>query len=128
MPTNSGTIFSSRTGYFEDVVPGATTQAELTRYTELMAHAFSAYYLTHKRGAALNQKRVAQFLEVLYDIGDCAFSNPGHHGTPNRRRRAAEFGFKVADDFQKQGHILTSAEFHAHFAAAYPAIVAPDAT
>ncbi len=115
-------------GYFDDEVPGATTQAELTRYTELMADAYAAYYLTHKRGAAMNKKRVAQFLDVFFAIGDCAFSNPGHHGTPNQRMRAAEFGFRIADQAHKQGHILTSEQFHALFVAAYPAMVAPDAT
>ena len=93
-----------------------------------MADAFSAYYLTHSRGAALNRKRVAEFLQVFFNIGDCAFDNPGHHGTPNQRMRSAEFGFEVADQAQKQGHILTADEFHALFVAAYPTITAPDAT
>jgi predicted metalloprotease len=115
-------------GYFEDEVPGATTQAELTRYTELMADAYSAYYLTHKRGATMNRKRVEQFLQVFFQIGDCAFSNPGHHGTPNQRMAAAQLGFDVADQAQKQGHILTSEQFHDLFVAAYPDLVAPDAT
>jgi hypothetical protein len=113
--------------YFDDPVPGATTVAELTRYTELMADAMAAYYLTHSRGAAMNQKRVAQFLEVFFQIGDCAFTNDGHHGTPNQRMRAAEFGFQVADEAQKQGHILTSEQFHDLFVDAYAGIVAPDA-
>jgi hypothetical protein len=114
--------------YFDDPVPGASTQAELTRYTELMADAMSAYYLTHKRGATMNRKRVAQFLQVFFQIGDCSFTNPGHHGTPNQRMRAAQFGFDVADRAQKQGHILSSEAFHDLFVAAYPGIVAPDAT
>jgi hypothetical protein len=115
-------------GYFDDVVPGATTQAELTRYTELMADAYAAYYLTHKRGGTMNKKRVAKFLEVFFAIGDCAFANPGHHGTPNQRMRAARFGFQVADEAQKKGHILTSEQFHERFVAVYPQLVAPDAT
>ncbi len=115
-------------GYFDDPVPGATTQAELTRYTELMADAMSAYYLTHKRGAAMNQKRVEQFLQVFFQIGDCAFDNPGHHGTPNQRMAAARFGFDLADQAQKQGHILTSEQVHDAFVAAYPDLIAPDAT
>ena len=36
-------------------------------------------------------------------------------------------GFEVADQAQKQGHILTSEQFHALFVTEYPAIVAPDA-
>jgi hypothetical protein len=111
--------------YFDDL--GNVTAPEATRYTELMADAMSAYYLTHARGEALNQKRVEEFLNVFYQIGDCAFTNPGHHGTPNQRMKAAQFGFKVADDFQKQGHILTSAEFHDLFLAYYPTLIAPDA-
>ena len=114
-------------GYFEnDDVPG-DTEAEFTRYFELMADAYSAYYLTHKRGAAMNRKRVAQFLEVFFQIGDCAFDNPGHHGTPNQRMRAAELGFRLAAQAQKQGHILSSEQFHDLFVAAFPDLVAPDA-
>ena len=115
-------------GYFEnDAVPG-DTDAEFTRYFELMADAYSAYYLTHKRGAAMNRKRVTQFLQVFFQIGDCAFDNPGHHGTPNQRMRAAVFGFNVAAQAQKQGHILSSDAFYDLFVAEYPRLVAPDAT
>jgi hypothetical protein len=116
-------------GYFNDpAVINADTQAEATMYTELMADAFSAYYLTHKRGAALNRKRVEEFFQVFFQIGDCAFTEDGHHGTPNQRMRAAEFGFSVAAAAQKQGHILSSAAFHQLFVDAYPTITAPDAT
>ena len=118
-------------GYFDEAVPGTgrrVTEAEKTRYTELMADAYSAYFLTHSQGLALNQKRVEQFLEVFFQIGDCAFSNPGHHGTPNQRMAAARFGFSVAAEAQKQGHILTSEEFHTRFVAIYTTLVAPDAT
>jgi hypothetical protein len=118
-------------GYFDEPVPGTkrrVTEAEKTRYTELMADAFSAYFLTHSQGLALNKHRVEQFLEVFFQIGDCAFDNPGHHGTPNQRMAAARFGFSVADEAQKQGHVLTSEQFHARFVAVYPQLVAPDAT
>jgi hypothetical protein len=121
-------------GYFEEEPPPPPggprpdTGAEFTRYTELMADAYSAYYLTHKRGAALNRKRVAQFLQVFFQIGDCGFDSPAHHGTPNQRMAAAEFGFDVAHEAQKQGHILSSDQFHDLFVAAYPELIAPDAT
>jgi hypothetical protein len=113
--------------YFSDPLALPGGEPENTRYTELMADAYAAYFLTHKRGAAMNQKRVKQFLQVFFQIGDCAFTNPGHHGTPNQRMRAAEFGFRLADKAQKQGHILTSEQFHDLFVDAYPAMVAPDA-
>jgi hypothetical protein len=112
--------------YFDDL-PAGTSDPEQTRYTELMADAGSAYFLTHARGAAMNQKRVAQFLEIFFEIGDCAFTNPGHHGTPNQRMAAAAFGFKLADQAQKQGFILTAEQFHTAFVAEYPNLIAPDA-
>ena len=117
-------------GYFNDalaVAPTAEAQPEATRYIELMADAYSAYYLTHSRGAAMNRKRVKQFLEVFYEIGDCGFAYDGHHGTPNQRKAAALFGFRVADEAQKQGHILSADAFHARFVQAYPELVKPDA-
>jgi hypothetical protein len=115
-------------GYFNDPLANSGDPAEQTRYTELMADAFGAYYLTHSRGASLNRKRVAEFLQVYFNVGDCAFDNPGHHGTPLQRMRAATFGFNVADQAQKQGHILTADQFHRLFLAAYASFVAPDAT
>ena len=93
-----------------------------------MADAMAGYYLTHSRGAAMNRKRVEQFLEVFFQVGDCAFVDPGHHGTPNQRMAAARFGFDVADQAHKQGHILTSEQFHDLFVAVYPQLIAPDAT
>jgi hypothetical protein len=42
--------------------------------------------------------------------------------------KAANFGFDVAAQAHKQGHILTADQFHALFVAAYSDIVAPDAT
>ena len=116
-------------GFFNELPPGSDPStvdaAELTRHNELMADAFSAYYLTHSRGASMNRKRVEQFLQVFFEVGDCAFTDPGHHGTPIQRMRAAQFGFDVADQAQKQGHILTAAQFHALFEARYTTFVAP---
>jgi hypothetical protein len=114
-------------GYFNDLDPSTTTAPERTRYTELMADAMAAYYLTHKRGAALNKHRVAEFFQVFFEIGDCAFTNSGHHGTPNQRMAAAEWGFALADAAQKQGHILSAEAVHALFVEAYPDLIAPDA-
>ncbi|MBX0331950.1 hypothetical protein K3G39_01725 [Pontibacter sp. HSC-14F20] len=90
---------------------------ESTRYTELEADFLAAYYMTHKRGATYNSKRVAQFYELFFEIGDCGFEEDSHHGTPKQRMAAAELGFKLAADAQKQGHILTVEQAHAYFVA-----------
>lgn len=100
---------------------------EDTRRTELMADALASYFLTHKRGAAMNWKRVQEFLQVFYAIGDCQFDNPGHHGTPNQRMRASIFGYTIASDAQKQGKILSAEEFITLFDAALADMIAPDA-
>lgn len=117
-------------GYFDEPVPGATppvTSAERTRYTELMADAMAAYYLTHATGGTLRQNRVEQFFRVFFEIGDCGFTDPNHHGTPNQRMAAARFGFDIADQAQKQGHVLGAGQFHDLFVAEYATLVAPDA-
>jgi hypothetical protein len=96
---------------------------EATRRTELMADAYSAYYLSHARGASMQWKRVQQFLAVFFNIGDCSVTLSGHHGTPTQRMAAAQFGYNVANDAQKQGHILTAQEFTALFEAQLPTIL-----
>jgi hypothetical protein len=103
------------------------TVPEQTRFAELSADMMAAYYLTHSRGATMNQKRVEQFLEIFFQIGDCSFTSNGHHGTPNQRLAAARLGFDLADQAQKQGHIMTAEQVNAVFVAAYPFIIAPDA-
>ena len=106
--------------------PGPDTP-EATRRTELMADAYSAYFLSHARGASMQWKRVKQFLQVFFTIGDCGFSSNGHHGTPLQRMAAAEWGYSVANNYQKQGKILTAEEFDALFEAQLPTLVAAPA-
>ena len=92
-------------------------QATATRYTELEADFMAAYFMTHKRGATYNQKRVEEFFNLFFQIGDCGFANPGHHGTQLQRMRAANLGFDLANSAQKQGHIMTQQEAHEYFVA-----------
>ncbi|GAB3286733.1 hypothetical protein GCM10027348_00780 [Hymenobacter tenuis] len=102
---------------------GKVSSPEATRRTELMADAYSAYYLSHARGAAMQWKRVQQFLQVFFNIGDCSFTSNGHHGTPTQRMAAAAWGYSIANDAQKQGHILSSQQFTALFEAKLPQLV-----
>lgn len=102
---------------------GSESSPEATRRTELMADAYAAYYLSHARGAAMQWKRVSQFLQVFFNIGDCLFDNDGHHGTPTQRMAAARWGYSIADNAQKQGHILTAQAFTKLFEAQLPELV-----
>jgi hypothetical protein len=96
---------------------------EATRRTELMADAYSAYYLSHARGASMQWKRVQLFLNVFFNIGDCSVTSDGHHGTPTQRMAAAKWGYAVANAAQKQGHILTAQEFTRMFEAQLPRLI-----
>ena len=97
--------------------------AEASRNNELMADAYSAYYLSHSRGASMQWKRVQQFLQVFFNIGDCSFNSNTHHGTPAERMAAAKWGYSIAEKAQKQGHILSSQQFAIMFRAQLPLIV-----
>ncbi|MCE7063909.1 neutral zinc metallopeptidase [Dyadobacter sp. CY326] len=96
---------------------------EGTRRTELMADAYAAYYLSHARGASMQWKRVKQFLSVFFNIGDCSFNSDGHHGTPTQRLAAAEWAYNLANNAQKQGHILTVEQFTALFEQQLPILI-----
>ena len=109
---------------FQLGVFGNESSPEATRRTELMADAYSAYFLSHARGESMQWKRVKQFLQVFFNIGDCQTTSDGHHGTPNQRIAAAEWAYGVSNNAQKQGHILTSQAFTGMFDAALPQILA----
>jgi hypothetical protein len=89
--------------------------AEQTRHIELEADFFSAYYLTHKRGATYNWKKAEEFFELYFQAGDCSFEFELHHGTPLQRMQAAKEGYELALSAQKKGHILTPEELHEYF-------------
>ncbi|GAA1435112.1 hypothetical protein GCM10009616_31300 [Microlunatus lacustris] len=103
------------------------TGAEATRRTELMADAFATYYAVHARGLSLNAKRVTAALQSFYDVGDCYFDDPGHHGTPQQRARSAAWAASLASNARPQGKIMSAATFAALFDEKLPELVAPDA-
>ena len=86
-----------------------------TRIVELEADFMSGYYMTHKRGATYNWKRVEQFFSLFYQAGDCAFDAPFHHGTPQERMATTFAGYELAASAQKKGKILSIEEIHKYF-------------
>ncbi|MGN6245429.1 MAG: hypothetical protein ACTHQ3_17390 [Motilibacteraceae bacterium] len=104
-----------------------TDPAEQTRRTELMADAFGTYFAVHARGLALNTQRVLQVEQSFYDVGDCAFDNAGHHGTPNQRLHSSQWAANLASSARPQGFILPSLKLADLFEKELPALVAPDA-
>ncbi len=68
-------------------------------------------------------KRVQQFLQVFFNIGDCSFESANHHGTPVQRMAAAQWAYTLANSAQKQGKILSSEEFAKLFDAQLPMLI-----
>ncbi|GAA3375034.1 hypothetical protein GCM10020367_41250 [Streptomyces sannanensis] len=119
--------FGHHVQYENDLFVSDLPRPEATRRTELMADAFGTYYLTHARGEALNTKRLLGSEQSFYEVGDCGFDNPGHHGTPNQRLAASTWAAGVANNAADQGHILPSLTFAEKFEAKLPDLVKPDA-
>ncbi|MEU3979357.1 hypothetical protein AB0F77_04470 [Streptomyces sp. NPDC026672] len=113
--------------YQKDLFTSELTGPEASRRTELMADSFGSYFLTHARGESMRWKRVQEFSQVFFQLGDCSFTAASHHGTPNQRLHAVQWGYGVARDARNQGHILPSAVFADRFEQELPTLVAPDA-
>jgi hypothetical protein len=120
--------FGHQIQYSDGLMRNDPPAPEASRWAELMADSFSAYFLTHARGASMNWKRVNDFGQMFYQLGDCGFSAAGHHGTPNQRTRSALWASELADTVLPRGHILPARTFAGLFAAQYPQLIAPDAT
>lgn len=100
---------------------------EATRRTELMADAYASYFSAHRTGLNLRKGVILTVQQSFYNVGDCGFDSPGHHGTPHQRLRAAEWGADLAIRTQKQGRVIGLDQLLALFEAQLPIIVAPDA-
>lgn len=99
---------------------------EGTRRTELMADAYAAYFSAHGKGGFLQPLLISRFAKSAFSVGDCGFDFPSHHGTPNQRARAADFGGKLAERRGFIDQIYSSEEFARLFDEALPQIVIPD--
>ncbi|MET9019967.1 hypothetical protein ABZV93_08305 [Actinopolymorpha sp. NPDC004070] len=123
-----GHEFGHHVQFEDNLFESPLTGPEATRRTELMADAFGTYFATHARGLSLNTKRVLQAEKTFYEVGDCAYDNSGHHGTPNQRLRSSAWAAGIADSARPQGKILPSLTFADMFEQELPVIVAPDAS
>lgn len=119
--------FAHHVQYEEGLFDADLPPNEATRRTELMADAYASYFSAHRKGLNLRKDVILTVQESFYAVGDCSFSSGGHHGTPNQRLRAAEWGADLAISARKQGHVLSLDELLARFEAQLPIIVAPDA-
>lgn len=70
---------------------------DASRKKELMADAFSAFFLNHDSGGDLSGAEIDRIYRSAYSVGDCEIENEGHHGTPAERRCASIWGAELAD-------------------------------
>lgn len=103
---------------------GPADPGEATRRTELMADAMAVYHGAHKKGLAMNSKRVVNALLTFYNVGGCAFDDPAHHGTPLQRQRAAAWGADLAAAARPRSLVLPSEVVTERFDASLPGVVA----
>ncbi|MBV2353918.1 hypothetical protein KUM39_06015 [Streptomyces sp. J2-1] len=113
--------------YQRDLFDSPLTGPEASRRTELMADSFAGYYLTHVRGAHLGWNRVRDFQKVFFQLGDCSFAAASHHGTPEQRLHAAQYGFTLAELAFPRGQVMPTTKFAAKFERVLPLLVAPNA-
>lgn len=119
--------FGHHVQYENNLFDSPLTGPEATRRTELMADGYGSYFMTHKKGQALNKHLVVQDAMAFYNVGDCQFTSDGHHGTPNQRLRAANWASDLALATKPRSNVMPSMDFARAFDAKLPQFVAPDA-
>jgi hypothetical protein len=88
------------------VLPNQLPSPEATRRTELMADGFAAYNVAHVRGLTFQTKRLTDAVATGFNVGDCQFDDLNHHGTPEQRVAAVEWGVDVAQSLRPRAEIL----------------------
>ena len=102
---------------------GMKLNPKTSRRIELMADAYAGYFLSHTRGGALELAKLQKVAEVFFNTGDCNFTIDSHHGSPDQRKKATEWGYNLAINAQERSHILPIDEFARTFDAELDSIV-----
>ena len=71
---------------------------QVAKKSELLADAFSAYFLAHDQGGNMASDEISNVHSVAFSVGDCVKNSEGHHGTPKQRRCATVWGAELADN------------------------------
>jgi hypothetical protein len=116
--------FGHHVQYEDNLMPEGEDTPASTRKVELQADAFSAYFLVHARGQALNTKRTLEAEKSFFESGDCDVDRLGHHGTPSQRLASATWAAGVANAARPQGKILPARTFASMFDAKLPELLA----
>ncbi|MDD3875239.1 MAG: hypothetical protein PHT69_01315 [Bacteroidales bacterium] len=82
-------------------------------HRELEADAFSGFYMALRKQWAWSQ--IQNYYANVYATGDYNFNHTSHHGTPQQRLAAANFGVQVGADALQSGTEYTYLELHTIF-------------
>ncbi|MEO9323654.1 hypothetical protein ABFT23_09205 [Nocardioides sp. C4-1] len=113
--------------YENDLFDSDLDAPEATRRTELMADGFGTYFAVHKKGLGIKPAQVLEVAKSFAAVGDCSFTSPGHHGTPNQRRAASAWGAAEVAYSNNPQKVLPSLKLAQRFEKILPELVAPDA-
>ena len=113
---------------YESGLLGGPQTPESTREGELMADYLAAYFSAHPKGGVFTDiEGLYKGAAAAFNVGDCGFDSPGHHGTPNQRENAVLFAVDLIDSTADDDRILSSAEVITAFYEIYADLLAPDA-
>lgn len=76
---------------------GIFARYNTAKYMELHADLLAGFYMYHKVKNSGESVDIRAFARSLYEKGDWAFNDPSHHGTPEERVNAMQYGFQLAD-------------------------------
>ena len=82
------------------------------RYLELQADFLGGVFIADNQDEGYD-KSFSEALPFIYDsfnVGDCYYSSPDHHGTPTQRRAAAIFGWMIGDYLKQNKKNETAVE------------------
>lgn len=83
--------------------------------SELLADAFSAYFLAHDQGGNMASDEISNVHSAAFSVGDCVKGSVGHHGTPIQRRCATVWGAALAENDEEEIDKMDLFEFQDRF-------------
>ncbi|KAL3801134.1 hypothetical protein ACHAW5_011082 [Stephanodiscus triporus] len=85
----------------------AVDTAVETRWWEMMADSFGAYFNAHSAGGRMDDAALMNVHRAAFSLGDCEDAVDSHHGHPRQRECASTYGADLAlVSYYNDGHII----------------------
>lgn len=97
-------------------VPDSESEiVQAAKKSELLADAFSAYFLAHNQGGNMASDEISNVHSAAFSVGDCVKGSVSHHGTPIQRRCATVWGAALAENDEEMMDKMDLFEFQDRF-------------